>query len=278
MRFDLKKSFGYPVLRKFSEDYINSNISSSIELIVPENLNELCCLEYAVLISVEELKAALQKRDAGLLINISCPKTLFSFSVILYESSGSIQIDTKDLRGDLNINIELVVTSESYNLSSPNIHPEFAGKDFQLCNGDLLAQFMPQKLFIEREVFQPLTSLFQWIPSDAIPVGEWRLDWDDKTIKILINPIQQQKFNMASEGPEGRSILLSAIFLPAVIKLIDAIIRDEVDQDDLWVKVLLTKSIGLGVELNKNTNSLDLAQKLLQFPLSALNKTIFKED
>lgn len=278
MRFDEKKSFGYPVLRKFSNDYVGADISSSIELIIPETRDDLCRLEYSVLIGVSEIKDALRIKDLGLVVSIFCPKTLYSKSVFVFELMGQIEIDANNLRGDVFINTELVVAKDSYLLSSTKIHPEFGINSFQLSEGDLIAQAMPQKLFIEREVFQPVTSLFQWVPTEEIQIGEWRLDWDEQAIKILLHPIQQQKLNMACEGPEGRAILLNSIFMPALIKLIDAIVRQEADQEDLWVKVICAKSANLGIDVSESTNSLELAQKLLKLPLSVLNKTLFKED
>ena len=278
MRFDLKKSFGYPVLRDSSEDYIDSSINTLISLSEVFDSRNQFNLEYSVTIDNAEIVNAISNKDLLIVITCFCSKTLHSISIKSFELSGKQLIDMRDFRGDVKIDSEIVVNSSNYVLHSLKFHPEFGSKSFNLVKGQVVAQAWPEKIFIEREIFTSITSLFQWSTNDEIEDGEWRLVITPTAIKIQINSTQRNILLNSSNSKEGRAVLLNAIFFPALVQLLNSAISGDYDEHDVWFRVIEMKLNALNVSISANSDPIELAQLLFKKPLVALNQTIFKED
>ena len=279
MRFDPKKSFGYPVLRKDSSDYINADISTSIELLEVQDSSHIYEIEYHVMIGVREIKDAILSRDLSLVVSFFCPKTLYSESFVTQDLNGRRPVDMRNIKGDLHIDVEVIVNSSTFNLKSSKFNTEFSqlSESFSLKRGDLVAQGWPEKLFIEREVFQSVISLFQWAPDDEMSDGAWRLLAKNDSVQIVANQKQIRYLTSAQLSKEGRAVLLNSIFLPAIVQLISTVVANEFDDSALWFKVLEQKLQATGDVITENSDPIALAQKLLKYPLGALNETLFLE-
>ena len=278
MRFDLKKSFGYPVLRSNSEDYLDSNINTSITLIqVPESNSEFF-LEYEVDINVNEIIESINNQELILIISCFCPKTLHSISIRSFNLNGRNLIDMRDFRGDIRIDTEIVVNSSEYLLNFKKFHQEYGENSFNLKKGQVVAQAWPEKVFIEREIFTSITSLFQWSTNDEIEDGLWKLVITPLKIKIQINQKQRNLLINSSNSKEGRAVLLNSIFFPALVQLINFAIAGDYDENDIWYRVIEMKLSAMNKVIGPNSDPIELAQLLFKKPLSTLNQTIFKED
>lgn len=279
MRFDPKKSFGYPVLRKDSLDYVNADISTSIELLETQDSSHIYEIEYHVMIGVQEIRNAILSRDLALVISFFCPKTLYSESFITQDVNGRRPIDMRNIKGDLHIDVEVIVNSATFILKSDKFNQEFLQQSdsFLLKRGDLIAQGWPAKLFIEREVFQSVISLFQWAPDDEISDGVWKLLAKNDCLQIVANQKQIRYLTSAQLSKEGRAVLLNSIFFPSIVQLISSVIANDYDDSALWFKVLEQKLQVTGDVITENSDPIFLAQKLLKYPLIALNETIFVE-
>lgn len=278
MRFDLKKSFGYPVLRKFSDDYIYSNIEIAVVLSqVFESQNEFN-LEYNLSIDVGEIVNGIRTKQLAVVINCFCPKTLFSSTIISFDMVGEKLIDMREVRGDIKIEAEIIVNVDEYLLNSSKFHPEFESEIFKVRKGQVIAQCWPERIFIEREVFKSVASLFQWSTNDDIADGEWSLVVSPSTVKVQTNQKQRNTLINATNSKDGRAVLLNSIFFPALVQLLNYAIAGEYDENDTWFRVIEMKLNEINVKITKNSDPIELAQLLFKKPLSALNQTIFKED
>jgi hypothetical protein len=278
MRFDLKKSFGYPVLRENSEDYLDSTIKTSFTLTqVPESNSEFF-LDYDVVIGVDEIIESINSRDLILIISCFCPKTLHSISINSFDLNGRSLIDMRDFRGDIRIETEIVVNSNEYLLNSKKFHQEYGVNTFTLTRGQVVAQAWPEKVFVEREIFTSISSLFQWSTNDELEDGLWKMVVTPSKIKIQINQKQRNLLINSSNSKEGRAVLLNSIFFPALIQLINYAIAGDYDENDVWFRVIEVKLSSMNKVIGPNSDPIELAQSLLKKPLSNLNQTIFKED
>lgn len=280
MRFDPKKSFGHPVLRKNSSDYVDADISTSIELLPTEESDNHYEIEYHVMIGVREIKDAILNRNLTLVVSFFCPRTLYSESFQTSDLNGRRVVDMRNIRGDLQINVEVIVSSPQFDLKSSKFHPEFqnASGSYELVRGDLVAQAWPEKLYIEREVFLSITSLFQWSTNDDMSDGTWAMAIAQDSIKIEVNTRQRNSLVLASNTKEGKAILLNSIFMPAMISLISQAMIGDFDDNDLWYKVLEMKLQAIGEQITNHSDPIVLAQKLLKNPLSALNQSCLMEE
>jgi len=280
MRFDPKKSFGYPVLRKDSSDYVGADINTIIELIATEDSTHLYEIEYHIMIGVQEIRDAILSRDLALVVSFFCPKTLYSESYVTQDPNGRREVDMRNIKGDLFITVEVIVSSPTFNLKSTKFHPEFlaSSENFLLQRGDLVSQALPVKLFIEREVFQSVISLFQWAPRDDMSDGTWKMGCSPDSVQIYANPKQIRLLTAAQNSKEGKALLINAIFFPAIINLISQVIAGDYDENDLWFKVLEMKLQVTNDRITEGSDPIELAQKLLKNPLSALNQTFMVDE
>jgi hypothetical protein len=231
------------------------------------------------MIGVREIKDAILSRDLSLVISFFCPKTLYSESFITQDLNGRRPIDMRNIKGDLNIDVEVIVNSSTFDLKSSKFNLEFSllSESFLLKRGDLVAQGWPEKLFIEREVFQSVISLFKWAPNDEMIDGEWSLLAKNDSVQIVANPKQIRHLTTAQLSKDGRAVLLNSIFLPAMVHLISTVIANEYDDTALWFKVLEQKLQATGDVITESSDPIALAQKLLKYPLATLNETLFGE-
>lgn len=282
MRFDPKKSFGYPVLRRFSDDYIESGITASVELTEhPEIGIGQFIADYTIMLGVFELREALRKNELAVVISFFCPKTLVSKKLVSNELVGHTPIDLSGVRGDLHIFVEIVVQSSTFELSSVKIHQEFGGENakFQLKKGDVIAQADPLKIFIERELFKPVMSLFKWTSDESLETGQWILDSSGDYVNIRVSPDQLNLIGIKQGTSDGQALLLNTIFLPAMTRLIDDALKEQ-ESDLLWSNTILQKLTSLNIDTNKpdNQDYIFLAQQFLQYPLRSLNAHFMHED
>jgi hypothetical protein len=284
MRFDPKKSFGYPVLRRNSDDYVDASITASVDLIPSDSGSPTeFVADYSILVGVPELLHAVKNREVSVVIQFFCPKTFYSDRLITQELRGHKAIDMSGFRGDLLIAVELVICSDEFTLQSSKVHPEFGGEHakFSLKKGDLVAQPEPLSIHIERESFKPVSSLFKWVQDESIEEGHWQMDTSGDYVNITISPSQEKFIAVGQSSAEGKGILLNAIFLPAVSKLIEFAVKDP-DSELLWSKTIIQKLIDMGFDLKKADafadESIKYAQILLQQPLRRLNAQFTQSD
>jgi hypothetical protein len=224
------------------------------------------------MLGVPEIRDGIKQGSLVIVVNVFCAKTMFRQSFYAGELNGLLPLNLKNIRGDLDIDVEVVAQVDGYDLRSTKFHAEFGGCDsfFKLRKGDLVAQAWPAKMFIEREVFQSVVSLFEWATNEELPDGMWRMGITDDSIKIEVNAQERQVLAQAQTTKHGRALLLNSIFLPALVRLIQDAMLGEMDENVLWFKVLQMKLQASGEVLTKNSDPISLAQTLLKYPLSTI--------
>jgi hypothetical protein len=268
MKYDPDKSFGYPVLTRHSDDYIKSTFQTEIGFdINPSNPREFI-IEYELACSVPEIREFVKSGNAAYWIKISCRKTFYS-KLIEVNAIGTLVIEGKYLRDVVDITGYIIAKKDSV-LSSAKINPEFGYSSFEVINGQVLAQGVPVTYVTEKEFWKPLSSIFQYKPSDDLKDGEFTVDLDDEYVWILAQSQQLKKFEEFSQSQEGKIILLNTVFFAALIHMIDALNENaEQYSEKKWAKILLAKAASKNVNLN-NARPLLATQQLLDKPLRNL--------
>jgi len=283
MRFDPKKSFGYPVLRQHSDDYVEAGFTTSVELVEVDNAGKQGFnADYLIMVGVPEIRDAIREGKAQLVISLFCSKTYYSETLITNDLKGHKAVDLAGVRGDLQINAEIVVATDEFELRADKIHPEFGGSSakFKLRRGDVLAQAAPLKVFIERELFKPLEALFRWTEDLEAKTGQWKMDWSGDYVNISTSKEQLRLFSIWMGSDLGKAILMNSVFMPAMAKLIEQVVA-EPESEELWAKTIIQKLSNINVDVDKphlSDESLTYAQLLLQQPLKRLNAHMISQD
>jgi hypothetical protein len=93
---------------------------------------------------------------------------------------------------------------------------------------------------------------------------------DDERIKIDVHPTQLPILRSAEGNPKNKSVLLSGLFLPVMVEILNVMDGDADDYSDChWYQVIDQKRASLSSTITKS--KVRTAQALLKQPLARLN-------
>lgn len=272
MRFEPDNSFGYPVLRPDNDDYIGCAIQSSINAAADTSLSQIT-VTYLIKISAPEIIQLIADGKASLLLYGECRDTWFDITHYPVSNEGAFVID-KGLIDGLFVLTCLVVAKEDIpKFSSVKFNPEYGGATFDISLGEIIAFDHTQTFYISRDSFRNVTSLFDYSENINLAMGEWDLVIDDDRIKVQVHPNQLPLLRSAEGTSKNKAVLLSGIFLPVLVHILNEMDRDEGEYSELkWFQVIEQKRSGLPHSLGKNP--VRAAQALLKQPLYRLNNAM----
>lgn len=276
MKFDPQKSFGFPVLRPGSADYVYSDFQSGIRLQLDEEDATTYQLHYDIAIGVKELKELVESKLAKLVIEVTCRSTFFGQLFTPKNWAGKIALDGKSLRGAVQISCYVVAIKEIKNFTSKKVNPEFGAAPLSFPAHAVLACDAPTHYWVEREVFKNITSIFDYRQDEKLVEGEWRLNLDEDRVEIVLAPTQLSILQLAQSDKSNQAVIVNSLVFGAVVEMI-SVLKTSADFDERrWAQNVRAKCASLGVVLNEGTSSVEVAQKLMGRPLSRLNTHIFK--
>ena len=231
-------------------------------------------VEYIFNCSVREIRDLVASGDAAYWLKIACRSTFYSK---MYEVSpaGELVLDGHDLR-DLVEFSGFIIGNKKSILQSEKVNPEFGYKSFDVSNGQVLAQGLPKIYVTDKEVWKPISSIFEYRRDDDLKDGEYYIDLDADSgiIEIFATDSQCQAFKDFEKTKEGKAILLNTVFFVAVSKMIETL-QDKSDEyaDRKWARILHAKAASKNINLNER-KSLLATHRILGRPLRALTASI----
>lgn len=271
MKFDRNKTFPYPVLRPFSNDYTESEYQTSVDFSASEGM---ISLEINHRTSSIELSDQVKVGTARFVSVVSCRETYFRDVLISEEENIKKQFRLDDLRGEVKVDSYIVATKKIPAFSAADINHEFGKSSFAFTPGDVLAQDETVVFFIERELFKPVTSVFDLVKSDQLSDGEWRINLEEEHIQIIINSSMKESIDAARNNTNMRYILLNSIYFSAAVHAIQRLKEFGSDYEEKkWGRVFFRQIHNNGFDL-EGTDAYLLAQKLMKYPLRVLNAYI----
>jgi len=269
MRFELDSSFGYPVLRPESDDYIESAIQSSLNVTIDAEVSEIE-VSFQIKISVPEIEKMIVNGEAKLLIYCECRDTWFDKVYAPTSAEGQFKISKHEVDGQLVLTCLVVAVGDIKEYYSTKFNPEYGDAAFDLRIGDLIAYDYPQSFFISRDALKNVTSLFDYSENNNISMGEWDVTLDDSRIKIDVHPSQLPILRSAEATARNKSVLLSGIFLPVLIHILNIMDNDSGELADYhWFQIINEKRSALGASISRSP--VRAAQAMLRQPLGRLN-------
>jgi hypothetical protein len=133
-------------------------------------------------------------------------------------------------------------------------------------------------LYIDRELFKPISSIMQIVKQDSLTGFEWKLRFDEPKIQIQLSAEAKQSVDLARNEKSNAAILLNSIYFAAVMEAVQKL-RDEGEEYGhlRWAKVLSMQAHNAGIDI-KSHDSYIVAQRLLRMPLTLLEKYVFRRD
>lgn len=273
MKFDPNKAFPYPVLRPYSDDYLHVDFQTTADLAVGSDKIK-AHIEYAI--SAEAIVDQVKEANAEYVAVISCRDTYFRTVIKTAQSQVDSEFPPGSLRGEVQIDPYVVVTRPIMNYTSSDLNPEFGEGPLVFSPGDILAQDEPQVFFIDRDLFKPVTSVFELVKRDGLSDGEWLIDFEQDHVQIQLSAKMKEAIDDARNSTANRLILLNSIYFSAVSQSIQKLLQGEGEYDGCrWAAIIRQQASNSGLDLSAHDAYVS-ATRLMKYPLNALNAHVFQ--
>lgn len=268
MQFDIQRAFPYPVLRPFVDDYVDAEFQASVE--IEPMANSQLKLKIQCALSVDEIVSLIKSKRAELVVVLACRDTYYrgvhSSNSLSYEAT----LPAGLLRGDVTIYPYVVATKPISKFTCKQINQEFGPGPFSFAPDTLLAVDEPKTIYIDRDVFRPITSVFDLVKNENVGASEWRLDLEDDRVQIGVSPGMKEKLDAFRNSPKNRAILLNSIYFAAVMQCVSALKNEQGGYDDRrWAQVLRQQCANVNVDPAAHDEYF-VAQALMKQPFGRL--------
>ena len=272
MKFDRNKTFPYPVLRPFSDDYIDVEFQTNVDFSSNEGV---VTSDISYRVSSSELVDQIKSGNAKFVSIVSCRETYFR-EVITSDAKQVVKnFDVGNLRGEVKVDSYIIAIKKIPSFSSPDINPEFGRDSFAFTPGDVLAQDETAVFYIDRDLFKPVTSVFDLVKNPEYSEGEWRINLDDDHIQIAVSAAMKESIDNARNNTTMKVILLNSIYFSAAVHAIQRLKEGGDDYEEKkWSRVFYRQIHNNGLGLT--SDAYILAQKLMKHPLKVLNAYVLK--
>jgi hypothetical protein len=273
MKFDRNKTFPYPVLRPYSDDYVDVEFQTNVDFSSNEGL---VSTEISYRVSSTEINEQIENGNAKFVSIVSCRETYFRDVITSKEMKIARNFDVGNLRGEVKVDSYIVAVKKIPSFSSPDINPEFGRNSFAFTPGDVLAQEETAVFYIDRDLFKPVTSVFDLVKNPEFSDGEWKINLDDDHIQIVISTTMKESIDNARNNTTMKVVLLNSIYFSAAVHAIQRLKEFGSDYEEKkWGRVFFRQIHNNGLDL-ANTDAYILAQKLMKYPLKVLNAYVLK--
>lgn len=276
MQFDIQKAFPYPVLRPFSDDYMESEFQANA---VPSLVDEGSGIQVDVTfaLSSDEIRDAISAGRACYATVIQCRDTYFRETRLSDNEGLRLRFQAGDFRGAVEVYSFVVAVKEIDDFRSDDINSEFGSGPFRFQPGQVLAMDQPAVFYFDRDLFKPVSSVFDLISEKEIHSAEWYVRLDEEHVQIAVSEEFKEVVDNARNTKANQSVLINSLYFGAVMQAIQALKDTDDYNERRWAKVIRQQCHNSGLELDAHDSYL-IAQKLLKEPLALLRRYVFAGD
>lgn len=273
MKYDKAKAFPYPVLRPQSDDYRDADFLTTAEFAVGKDTVK-AKISYAI--SNYEIADEIESGSAEYIAIISCRDTYFRTVLSSKDRKVEAEFGIGELRGEVRVDPYVVVRKNIDSFTSPDINPEFGPGPFKFEAGDILAQDEPQVFYIDRDMFKPVTSVFELVKKDDLTDGHWTIGFEEDHVQIEVSPEMKATLDDARNSKTNRVILLNSIYFAAVMQAIQKIqIDGSAYEGRRWAEIIKRQAANHGCDIDHHDSYL-VAERLMKYPLNLMEQYVFK--
>ncbi|RWI04341.1 hypothetical protein [Mesorhizobium sp.] len=274
MQFDSLRAFPYPVLRPDVDDYIDGDIQVTVEF-EPSADGQEVIAEVTFHLSVKELQEEVEAGRAQYTTVFACRDTYFRHVHASGEESFKVTFPAGRLRGEVQVFPYIASVKPITDYKSKLINSEFGPGPFRYEIGSVLAVDRPQIIYIDRDVFRPLSSVFVLIGDDSIVGHEWQVRTTDDKVWILVSLELKELIDKARNNKANRAVLMNSIYFSAVMHCISILRAGSEDNDSRWAKVMRQKCHNEGINIEDHDDYL-ITEKLMRSPFQLIEAYVFQ--
>ena len=273
MRVSENTRFPHPVLGLDTGDFVVGEFSVEIE--VKENRSTgAVTLEHAITLTEPGIIALVESNQASVGCIIKCVDTFFSDLRQMAWSIGRTDFPPGLLLNRVSLRPIVWLKTDLNEWNPGTIHHEFE-PPLSLNNGDIVAIGEELIFSVGQAKLAPIESIFDLVRSESISEGMFEVDTTGHRIALLVNEKMFQTLAQLRSITDGPEILMSSIYMPAIMEVLDALRNTDQSYEHLrWYQPFLAKCDLKGVRLESNMSILEAAQILLERPVARLSKLV----
>lgn len=273
MRIPENTRFPHPVLGLDTGDFVVGEFSVQIEVIENRSTGTVT-LEHAITLTESGILALVESNKASVGYIIKCADTFFSDLRQIAWSTGKTDFSPGLLLNRVSLRPIVWLKTDLNEWNPGTIHHEFE-PPLSLNNGDIVAIGEELIFSVGQAKLAPIESIFDLVRSESISEGMFEVDTTGHRIVLLVNEKMFQTLAQLRSITDGPEILMSSIYMPAIMEVLDALRNTDQSYEHLrWYQPFLAKCDLKGVRLESNMSILEAAQILLERPVARLSKLI----
>ncbi|MEN5300691.1 hypothetical protein [Pseudomonas sp. TWI628] len=264
MRITEKTRFPHPVLSPSTGDYVSGEFSMDIQ--VQENRSTgSVTLEHAITLTEPNIRALIESNQATVGCFIKCGDTFFTSLRTMAWPTGVSDFKPGLLLNRVTFQPIIWLKSDTIQWDAETIHPEFA-PPISLNTGEILAVGEQLVISVGQAKLKPIESIFNLIKSEKLSDGQIKIELNSNQISIQVDTKTFNSIAQLREQKNGKAILLNAIYLPAVMEVLDILRCADEYESFRWHQPFLAKCDDKGIRIDESMSIFNAAQLLLEYP------------
>jgi hypothetical protein len=265
MRITEKTRFPHPVLSPNTGDYISGEFSMEVQVMENRSTGSVT-LEHTITLTEPNIRTLIESNKASVGCFIKCGDTFFTELRAMAWPSGVSDFQPGLLLNRVTFQPIIWLKTDIPEWDAETIHPEFQSP-VSLNAGEILALGEQLVISVGQAKLKPIESIFDLVKSEELSDGEFKIEPNDEKISIQVPTNTFNTIALLRKQKEGKAILLNAVYLPAVMEVLDILRQGEDEYESYrWHQPFIAKCDSKGVRIEKNMSILRTAQLLLEYP------------
>ena len=279
------KLYPYPVLWNKNDDYkMPSEFSAEIK--TEENFKNTK-LKIKFFLKDKEIEKLIRENKAEYVVHIEGTRTYFRDFISTRETEITYDLKDRDILGKLEINFFILAKQDIKGYRNDNFNEDYSSEAFNLKKGNIIAIADGYRFDIEKndDELGKISSIFSICKKETVEQTGMTVDMSDEKIRIGLNITDYVNYSQLSQNPNKVDSVNSIIIFPALIYIFEQLKKDFTETDYTeykWFRALENIFKKNGQELNKelleNEISIDLAQRVLNYPIERAFNSLTNED
>ena len=266
--------YPYPVLWDKNDDYKKpSKFLAEVE--AKENFKNIK-LKINFLLKDKEIEKLIKENKAEYVIHIEAPSTYFRELISTRETEINYDLKDNDILGRLQMSFFILAKEDILDYKNSNFNEDYSGESFNLKKGNIIAIADSYRFDIEKndDNLEKVSSIFSICQKETVEQTGMTVDMNSEKIRIALNKTDYINYHQLSQNSNNINIINSIIIFPALIFIFEQLKKD-FDENDFvdykWFralrKIFEKNNQSLNKDLLENELSIDLAQKILNYPI-----------
>ena len=279
------KLYPYPVLWDKNDDYKKPS-KFSVEVEPKEDFKNIK-LKINFLLKDKEIEKLIKENKAEYVVHIEGTSTYFRKIISTKETEINYVLKDRDILGRLQVNFFILARQDIKNYKNDNFNEDYSSETFNLKKGNIIAIADGYRFDIEKndDELGKISSIFSICKKETVEQTGMTIDMGYEKIRIGLNITDYVNYSQLSQNPNKVESVNSVIIFPALIYIFEQLKKDfnETDYTEYkWFRALENIFKKNGEDLNKglleNEISIDLAQRVLNYPIERAFNSLINED